>query len=135
MASTSLLSLDKWADVCLDISCCTKADNADVAQLVEHHLAKVRVAGSSPVIRSEVGIASSMTTCHQHGGLAERRGNGLQSRVHGFESRTHLARAIGAAGARFLDTEEVTGSIPVSPTARSGRSKRACSLETGATTA
>ena len=27
-------------------------DNADVAQLVEHHLAKVRVAGSSPVIRS-----------------------------------------------------------------------------------
>ena len=25
---------------------------ADVAQVVEHHLAKVRVAGSSPVIRS-----------------------------------------------------------------------------------
>ena len=25
---------------------------ADVAQLVEHHLAKVRVAGSSPVVRS-----------------------------------------------------------------------------------
>jgi hypothetical protein len=25
-------------------------------------------------------------------------------------------RAIGAAGARFLHTEEVTGSIPVSPT-------------------
>ena len=94
-----------------------------MAQLVEHHLAKVRVAGSSPVIRSEVGIASSVTICHQHGGLAERRGNGLQSRVHGFESRTHLARAIGAAGARFLDTEEVTGSIPVSPTMRSGGSE------------
>lgn len=28
---------------------------ADVAQLVEHHLAKVRVAGSSPVIRSVFG--------------------------------------------------------------------------------
>lgn len=28
------------------------AVHADVAQLVEHHLAKVRVAGSSPVIRS-----------------------------------------------------------------------------------
>src|SRR5690606_27862914 len=28
-------------------------DHADVAQLVEHHLAKVRVAGSSPVVRSE----------------------------------------------------------------------------------
>lgn len=27
-------------------------DNAGVAQLVEHHLAKVRVAGSSPVSRS-----------------------------------------------------------------------------------
>jgi hypothetical protein len=27
---------------------------ADVAQLVEHHLAKVRVAGSSPVVRSRL---------------------------------------------------------------------------------
>ena len=55
-----------------------------------------------------------------HGGVAERRGNGLQSRVHGFKSRLHLASntawAIGAVGARFLDTEEVTGSNPVSPT-------------------
>ena len=59
--------------------------------------------------------------------MAERRGSGLQSRIHGFESRTHLgenhvfrllsdAWAIGAAVARFPDTEEVTGSIPVSPT-------------------
>ena len=30
----------------------TRGD-ADVAQLVAHHLAKVRVAGSSPVVRSE----------------------------------------------------------------------------------
>ena len=29
-----------------------------MAQLVEHHLAKVRVAGSSPVIRSQSGIHS-----------------------------------------------------------------------------
>ncbi len=28
-------------------------EHADVAQLVAHHLAKVRVAGSNPVIRSE----------------------------------------------------------------------------------
>jgi hypothetical protein len=28
---------------------------ADVAQLVEHHLAKVRVAGSNPVVRSKKG--------------------------------------------------------------------------------
>src|SRR5665811_123888 len=56
----------------------------------------------------------------RNGGVAERRGNGLQSRVHGFKSRLHLdehhERAIGAAVARFPDTEEVTGSIPVSPT-------------------
>jgi hypothetical protein len=32
---------------------------ADVAQLVEHHLAKVRVAGSNPVVRSEVPEAVS----------------------------------------------------------------------------
>ena len=34
---------------------------ADVAQLVEHHLAKVRVAGSNPVVRSKgllVGVCS-----------------------------------------------------------------------------
>ena len=61
---------------------------ADVAQLVEHHLAKVRVAGSSPVIRSK----------------SDRR----KPVLHVW--------AIGAAGARFPDTEEVTGSIPVSPT-------------------
>ena len=58
---------------------------ADVAQLVEHHLAKVRVAGSNPVVRSEGprGFGS-------FGGVAERRGNGLQSRLHGFKSRLHL---------------------------------------------
>ena len=101
---------------------------ADVAQLVAHHLAKVRVAGSNPVVRSE--RLSHVGPCS--GGVAERRGNGLQSRVHGFKSRLHLvrtaqaaqrtaarqhARAIGAVWlARFLDTEEVTGSSPVSPT-------------------
>ena len=38
------------------ISPAAQAVHADVAQLVEHHLAKVRVAGSSPVIRSQSGI-------------------------------------------------------------------------------
>src|SRR6476620_65387 len=33
--------------------------------------------------------------------------------------RFHRLRAIGAAVARFPDTEEVTGSIPVSPTKQS----------------
>jgi hypothetical protein len=62
-----------------------------VAQLVEHHLAKVRVAGSNPVVRSE---RVSPSPCGERfpGGVAERRGNGLQIRVHGFKSRLHLGR-------------------------------------------
>jgi hypothetical protein len=64
-------------------------DNADVAQLVAHHLAKVRVAGSSPVVRSEAAGGVYL------GGVAERRGNGLQSRVHGFKSRLHLSKVPG----------------------------------------
>ncbi|MEY4280802.1 MAG: hypothetical protein RLZ39_214, partial [Bacteroidota bacterium] len=38
----------------LNYLCCPKSSlkNAEVAQLVEHHLAKVRVAGSSLVFRS-----------------------------------------------------------------------------------
>ena len=92
---------------------------ADVAQLVEHHLAKVRVAGSNPVVRSEARPPGSRS-CHGQGlggGVAEWRGSGLQSRIRGFESHLHLApRAIGAVVARFLDTEEVAGSNPVSPT-------------------
>ena len=65
--------------------------NADVAQLVEHHLAKVRVAGSNPVVRSE-RVSTSTTRPVFTGGVAERRGNGLQIRVHGFKSRLHLGR-------------------------------------------
>ena len=64
------------------------AGNADVAQLVAHHLAKVRVASSNLVIRSDPIRIGSNTP---HGGVAERRGSGLQSRQHGFESRRHLA--------------------------------------------
>jgi hypothetical protein len=91
---------------------------ADVAQLVERNLAKVEVASSSLVVRSEKGHASDVVMGPSTGGVAERRGNGLQIRLHGFKSRLHLAvpRAIGAVVARFLDTEEVTGSNPVSPT-------------------
>ena len=45
-------------------------------------------------------------------------GKGLQSPVHGFDSRLRLAgsRAVSSAGERFPDTEEVTGSNPVRPT-------------------
>lgn len=66
----------------------TYGSQADVAQLVERNLAKVEVASSSLVVRSE-GTPSAGNPM-QHGGLAERRGNGLQIREHGFESRTHL---------------------------------------------
>ena len=64
--------------------------NADVAQLVAHHLAKVRVASSSLVIRSKASISVA----------------GLDNNISAFSS----------AGERFPDTEEVTGSIPVSRT-------------------
>ena len=67
---------------------------ADVAQLVEHHLAKVRVASSNLVVRSEtLSLPNPRGEGNLHrGGVAERRGNGLQIRVHGFKSRLHLGR-------------------------------------------
>ena len=34
--------------------------HADVAQLVEHHLAKVRVAGSNPVVRSKARVLDAV---------------------------------------------------------------------------
>ena len=75
---------------------------ADVAQLVAHHLAKVRVAGSNPVVRSEVPEAVSRAdgprlfdTGPIPGGrpVAEwpsGLGKGLQSPVRGFDSRFRL---------------------------------------------
>ena len=101
---------------------------ADVAQLVAHNLAKVRVASSSLVIRS--GLLILPPGYREVGSVSERGGNatvewlsglgnGLQNRVHGFDSRFHLvSRAFSSAGERFPDTEEVTGSIPVSRTNR-----------------
>ena len=70
--------------------------NADVAQLVEHHLAKVDVASSNLVVRSQDTVTAKVLRNRRlHGGLAERRGSGLQSRIHGFESRTHLGENHG----------------------------------------
>ena len=39
------------------------AHRADVAQLVEHHLAKVGVAGSNPVVRSDERPPSGGRSC------------------------------------------------------------------------
>src|SRR6202161_3387117 len=47
--------------------------HADVAQLVEHHLAKVRVAGSNPVVRSEARLCGILAAGQTRscGGVAE----------------------------------------------------------------
>ena len=44
----------EWTIVVLRDGRRCRSWRADVAQLVAHHLAKVRVAGSNPVIRSKV---------------------------------------------------------------------------------
>ena len=109
--------------------------HADVAQLVEHHLAKVRVAGSNPVVRSErvspLGPSTGRPFEAQSGSprtCAPHQGRDSWSWWSGREARQRTAnpctrvqipsppRAVGAAVARFPDTEEVAGSIPVPPT-------------------
>ena len=98
--------------------------SADVAQLVEHHLAKVRVAGSNPVVRSEalhigcqpLGTAVSPVEWPRGEAAACKA---VYTGSNPVSTSVHTRRAIGAAGARFPDTEEVTGSIPVSPTTKS----------------
>ena len=94
---------------------------ADVAQLVEHHLAKVRVAGSSPVVRSERSWPHPLTTRLRGGGRLFIRWSGREARQRTANPYTRVQipsppRAAGAVVARFPDTEEVTGSNPVSPT-------------------
>ena len=64
--------------------------NADVAQLVARNLAKVQVAGSNPVVRSDIRPPAFHRGPYFHGGMAERRGKGLQIPLHGFKSRFHL---------------------------------------------
>ena len=51
----------------------TRDWHADVAQLVEHHLAKVRVAGSNPVVRSEARLCGRLAAGQprSYGGVAE----------------------------------------------------------------
>ena len=92
----------------------SRREHADVAQLVAHHLAKVRVAGSNPVVRSVrpftpgrprdrvfsefvrgddlrpsvMGIPPVQGAAEWPSGL----GKGLQSPVRGFDSRLRLGR-------------------------------------------
>ena len=93
--------------------------------MVEHHLAKVRVAGSNPVFRSELDTVELHTVRLDtvewpRGEAAACKAAYTGSNPVSTSVRHHAVpatpRAIGAAVARFLDTEEVTGSNPVSPT-------------------
>jgi hypothetical protein len=99
--------------------------HADVAQLVEHHLAKVDVASSNLVVRSErvspIPVGSNVPQSTEVGAML-RWWSGREARQRTANPCTRVQipspprGAIGAAVARFPDTEEVTGSIPVSPT-------------------
>jgi hypothetical protein len=91
--------------------------NADVAQLVERNLAKVEVAGSNPVVRSE-RVRQARLSHWWSGREARQRTANPCTRVRIPSPPQHPCTAwtIGAAVARFPDTEEVTGSIPVSST-------------------
>ena len=87
--------------------------------MVEHHLAKVRVAGSNPVVRSEAQCLTvewprgEATACK-----AVYTGSNPVSTSRTSGQTEGFLWTIGAAVARFPDTEEVTGSIPVSPTTK-----------------
>ena len=97
---------------------------ADVAQLVERNLAKVEVASSSLVVRSEKMVAASVVEWPRGEATDCKSVYTGSNPVSTSMTRTpplgdaELFRAIGAVVARFLDTEEVTGSNPVSPTSR-----------------
>src|SRR5690606_41540765 len=92
--------------------------HADVAQLVEHHLAKVRVAGSSPVVRSTGPLADrpgvsrcpvDETTCPEHPWW--RRAGAPSGLVAGAHGRTVRPRAeegdMAPAGTQPLGGDEL----------------------------
>ncbi len=83
--------------------------------MVERNLAKVEVAGSSPVVRSEGSLSSTVEWPRGEAAACKAAYTGSNP-VSTSAMHQATPRAIGAAVARFLDTEEVTGSNPVSPT-------------------
>ena len=103
----------KWTIVVLRDGRRSRPWHADVAQLVAHHLAKVRVAGSNPVIRSRV---QSHQPQRWSGRVVRQRPAKPCTRVRFPSPPPSFLSAISSAGERFPDTEEVTGSIPVSRT-------------------
>src|SRR5215213_2674719 len=103
----------RWTIVVLRDERRSRSWRADVAQLVAHHLAKVRVAGSNPVIRSRVQSPQSQ---RWSGRVVRQRPAKPCTRVRFPSPPPSSTGAISSAGERFPDTEEVTGSIPVSRT-------------------
>jgi hypothetical protein len=71
---------------------------ADVAQLVERNLAKVKVAGSRPVVRS--GDGPPCRPLWMAAAWPSGSGKGLQNPLPGFNSRRRL-ESLGPAGARI----------------------------------
>ena len=71
-----------------------------MAQLVEHNLAKVGVAGSSPVVRS-IAFPDRLKRSF-FGEVAKWLGRGLQSLYPRFESGLRLQATSGRSGARFV---------------------------------
>jgi hypothetical protein len=113
-----------------------RAPHADVAQLVEHHLAKVRVAGSNPVVRSEapdsVPQAQARTVLRMSkamippagnvgaGGVAEWLRQGPAKPCTRVRFPPPPRGAVSSAWyERCLDTAEVAGSNPARPTTAS----------------
>ncbi len=96
--------------------------------VVAHHLAKVRVASSNLVIRSSGSskpIGSLVVVPRRwRGREARQRPAKPSTRVRIPSPPPGLKWAIGAAVARFPDTEEVIGSIPVSPTQKKATTQR-----------
>ena len=101
---------------------------AGVAQLVEHNLAKVGVAGSNPVSRSNVNLKKGPSVSLsgllgpgllKYGSLVEMvTMSSCHGEGHGFESRTNRKiRAVMYQGLAFLPCKErVVGSIPTRST-------------------
>jgi hypothetical protein len=67
--------------------------HADVAQLVEHHLAKVGVAGSNPVVRSTKPLVSGLLGIAVWASDGEMVPFGSPARaLHGSPSRSWVSR-------------------------------------------
>ena len=100
-----------------------RSGKAGVAQLVERNLAKVEVASSSLVVRSVRVSADPSTVGWPRGEATDCKSVytgsnpvSTSNTVGSVWDRGARTRAIGAVVARFVHTEEVTGSNPVSPT-------------------